>query len=1005
LYGSGLLQIDSAISTLQTGGLPNPSADACGNTPLTPTPPPALNAIDLRVASVDVSGASVDPQTFQLTGTAAVAIANWGDLAPASTFTITLFKDGDQDGIIDPLETLTSFVCNPTNNTACKVAPFGAATFNVPLAGTLDFRDQRISAFVDAQAQIVEKDETNNVGLSLGACGGGQAITMAPVLKWSASLPALEIAAPIVADLNQDGLPEVIVVEAGTIRALSGKTGLAVPFFTPASLSATAKAGPSVAVANLDSDPFLEIVAADQDGSWPVKHTLRAFEHDGTLKWVSAPLARNMYHPVSWWSPTLADLDHDGMAEVIGPGRILSGSTGQVVATLTTGAMIGGSAIAVNLDSDPELEVVIGGLAFNSNGTTVWSNANQVGGYNAVADLDGDGKPDIIHVPHTTPSTPTTSIRVYRGSDGAALPGWTVPSTPSASLTGPPAVADVDGDGMPEVAVVGMKKLLVYRKDGSLRWALAIAEPNGTQGVTAFDFNRDGRWELVLNDGATLMIVADVGGVPVVAGAAPSTNQTWHEYPVVADIDGDGHAEIVERRWDFGGGSLRAYENAADNWPATRAIWNQEAYHAENVGSNGQAPISLGATWWADNQFLVNPQPVSLGVGPDLTAGRIIATGSQLSAVIGNAGDTAVTPVWVTFFDGAPNAGGVAIGSVNVGALAPGAFVTATVAHALTGSHDIYVVADRNYGVEYCVECVETNNIHNRVLKFPPPAEVALSKSVSTTIVPVGQPAFYLLQVANLSAFNSSNTVVTDTLPAGVQVSSISYSPSGCAWNSSQVGQVITFTRPSGIPAGTTCTIRIDFVATSATPLGTITNKASLTDTSDANPGNNQASVRHWNVRCAPFDLAIRKESEGPAKRGSNLRYVISVKNLGPNPTSGAIQVVDTMAGGNGLFVYNPNTGQFQTVINGGLWPVSTNVGSGPWACSFVSSLFGLKMNVVCVRSANASPMLPGQMETFEIVARVDLLAGKAVTNTVDVSGPGEINTSNNQAVRSDVVQ
>lgn len=1002
LFGNGLLKINAALTALQAGPPPLTAADFCGNALLVPNPPVVTNAIDLRVASINVANATVDPQTFLMGGTAAVAIANWGNVAPASSYAITLFEDSNATGTVDPGEQLASFTCL-SGNPACAIAPFGFSTFTIPVSGTLDFRDRRISAVVDPLAQIVESDETNNVSLSQGVCGTSTAVTTQPVLKWSRQLSAFEMATPIVADLNQDGLPEVIVREGTAIRAFSGQTGAPASFFAPPTLNAS-DPHLGLAVGNIDTDPFLEIIAMERyTGGPPNSHVIRAFEHDGMPKWSSQQILINLFHPISNWSPMIADLAHDGTPEVIAAGRILSAANGQVQAVLPTGPkLIGGAAVAVNLDQDPELEIVIGNLAFNPNGSAFWSNANPIGGYNAVADLNGDGAPDIIHTPHITPTTPVTSIRVYQGANGLPLAGWTIPSTTAQGLSGPPAVADVDGDGHPEVAVVGYNNLYVYRRDGSFHWSLPIAEHAGTPGLSAFDFNQDGRWELVLNDTANLLIVADIGGAPAIVGSSPASNQTAYEYPVVADIDGDGRAEIVAQTWDNNQMWLRAYQNAADNWPATRAIWNQIPYHAENVGANGQIPTTLPPSWWADNQFLVNPQPAPVGTGPELTAGQINATPSTLSAVVGNAGSSIANPVWVAFYDGPPNAGGTLIGATNLGPLAPGQFVTATVPHGLSGPHNIHVVADRNGGgAELFIECNEANNKHSRQLTFVP-VDVRISKAVSPSAVAVGQSGTYTLTIASLSAANSQNTVVTDTLPPGIQVGPISYSPSSCSWNLTQSGQTLTFTRPAGIGAGMVCTITINFTATSAPAGGTVQNVATLTDDFDTVPVNNQASVTHQVVPAVPFDLRVVKYALGPAQRGYNLYYFIFVENVGSSPAAGPMQVVDTMTGGNSLIVFQSSG--WQILINGGLRPLQAYPLAAPWTCNIVSSFWGFHENVVCNRNPTAPPILAGNVEVLMIQARVHALAGTQIIDTATLSAPNDSNPANNQFVKTDLV-
>src|SRR5262249_35167433 len=65
----------------------------------------------------------------------------------------------------------------------------------------------------------------------------------------------------------------------------------------------------------------------------------------------------------------------------------------------------------------------------------------------ALADLDGDGIPEIV-------VQTDTAINVWKG-DGRILPGWPVLLGPDTTLgNASPVVADVDGDGHPDIVVV-----------------------------------------------------------------------------------------------------------------------------------------------------------------------------------------------------------------------------------------------------------------------------------------------------------------------------------------------------------------------------------------------------------------------------------------------------------------------------------------------------------------------------------------------------------------------
>lgn len=83
------------------------------------------------------------------------------------------------------------------------------------------------------------------------------------------------------------------------------------------------------------------------------------------------------------------------------------------------------------------------------------------------------------------------------------------------------------------------------------------------------------------------------------------------EYPVIADIDGDGHANIVIAANSYYMGSyygIRAFSSPKNDWIGTRKIWNQHAYYITNIGNNGQAiRIDKKNIWskWVTSEHLL----------------------------------------------------------------------------------------------------------------------------------------------------------------------------------------------------------------------------------------------------------------------------------------------------------------------------------------------------------------------------------------------------------------
>jgi hypothetical protein len=360
------------------------------------------------------------------------------------------------------------------------------------------------------------------------------------------------ISSPGVADLDGDGVPEVAVnttkykindFTIGSIFVLDGKTGVEKFHIehVPANKTFGSHGRTTLAVGDVSGDGLPDIVYAGREANG--KSPIHAIDGKGALLWTSH-LANN---------------------------------------TAATTAISNGGATLANFDDDPQAEVVFGGTLIDHDGLMVWnqggnggvlgSPAGYPGGISAVADVDGDDKPEIVtgkqawKVEWTPGNPPTVKVtELWNNADGTD--GW-------------PAIADIDQNGTPEVvlAASGFVRVLdgktgklwcgvdqsgvMCDKDATLR-TKPLTIPGGGLGgpPTVADFDGDGRPEIAIAAAAayTVFDLNRVGEdiVKPMADPAPKVGAIYRRWSAVTqdqssnvtgssvfDFQGDGAAEVT----------------------------------------------------------------------------------------------------------------------------------------------------------------------------------------------------------------------------------------------------------------------------------------------------------------------------------------------------------------------------------------------------------------------------------------------------------------------------
>ena len=416
------------------------------------------------------------------------------------------------------------------------------------------------------------------------------------------------IVTPLVANLtddNADGsidlcdVPDIVVVTeglTGTIHVLSGDDGH--EHFTIAPVQSNV----TPAIGDIDGDGEAEIVAGVGGIFGPI--AFAAYETDGTQMWQTEAI----WQQDQGGAIAIADVDNDGSPEIIADGYILRANgdvmfsadpqTGWILAQRNT------ATIAADLDGDADLEIILGQSAYHHTGEKVWVNPDIAPGYPQVANLDDDDDPEVIVnnaggitvVEHDG----TVTWLDVRPTGDVGLAAWFRPST----------VHDFDGDNVSEFAVSSAASYSVFEPNMTVNWTANVQDASGWAAGTAFDFLGDGVAEAMYADERFLFIYGDGGSVEL---QVSRSSKTLIEYPVVADVDNDGSAEIVvvsNPDWDEvqSAPTVQVIRDIDDRWIQARRIWNQHTYHVTNVREDGTIPKHEPPSWLLLNTYRTNAQ-------------------------------------------------------------------------------------------------------------------------------------------------------------------------------------------------------------------------------------------------------------------------------------------------------------------------------------------------------------------------------------------------------------
>jgi hypothetical protein len=260
----------------------------------------------------------------------------------------------------------------------------------------------------------------------------------------------------------------------------------------------------------------------------------------------------------------------------------------------------------------------------------------------AVADLNGDGKPDIVVTNYCGINCTQGAAVLLGNGDGTFQPAVTYNSGPYGESI---VVADVNGDGKPDLVVMnecdnsgscsggGLIAVLLGNGDGTFQ----TARNYYSGGVNPFsiavaDINGDGKPDLVVANRGDSNGNTNNGTVSVLLGNGDGTFQTAVDYAsgggfansvAVADVNGDGYLDVVVA-------NICQTDGCSGNGPIGVLI------------GNGDGTFHTAVTY---DSGTISPQSVAIADVNGDGKMDIVVAGDSVAVLLGNGDGTFQTAV------------------------------------------------------------------------------------------------------------------------------------------------------------------------------------------------------------------------------------------------------------------------------------------------------------------------------------------------------------------------
>lgn len=417
-----------------------------------------------------------------------------------------------------------------------------------------------------------------------------------PRVLWTRRLDSNSFGGASVADVDGDGTLEVAFATYfgdSSVHVLRGRDGSELWRYRGGEECLDA----SLRFCDLDGDDKLELVV-------PVSNTSLVLAFDaatGELRW-----RHELGHgECTDTPPCIVDIDGDRSPEVVvgtfkGNLFVIRGRDGGLVRKLKVApGAVQSCPVVMDLDGDGTLDFVVANFrgdhrvhaVSGRDGGKLWSvqTGDHIYHGPSVGDLDGDRQPDMAIGSYDG------RVYAFRARDGSSL--WTVKPGDRYFMS-PTVIADVDGDGRPEV-ITASQRISAIRGDGSILYSVPADETMGhasvTRGVSVADLDGDGGPDLAyINSQGLFRVLRGRDGARLyefdASEIAGRKTLDCSHGPAIADLDGDGRLDVFfvvggNNKERFGTAvSLTGFAGRGEGWYMLR--------HDERNTGNVSTPLA-----------------------------------------------------------------------------------------------------------------------------------------------------------------------------------------------------------------------------------------------------------------------------------------------------------------------------------------------------------------------------------------------------------------------------